>query len=388
MKILWLANYPHIKENDAHPAPWMTVLLNVLINENWVESITIVSFNGQNQTDEVIVIGKIKYVYLKALNGYLETILFNKYKEYLLVKYLRNNEQIYDIIHVHGTENQFLNAALKVEKPLVISIQGIISEYKKKISWKNFNTNWFWFWASFYELKSIKKIEFASCRTNWDTKWVKSNNSKAKIFKIWEMLRPEFFNIEIAYSSNKDILYVGGTNEIKGYKELLIAFNQFRILNKESSLICAGNVNRNEILSFIRKNKLQNIEIDINLKIVGMCNSPQLIDLYKKAFCLIHPSYIDNSPNSICEAQVAGLPVIATDVGGVSSLIEHNETGILTSINPSDIFQELTNLYRNQVLSNKISIKSKHLARKRHNNDEILKHTHSMYNILYAKKIK
>ena len=43
----------------------------------------------------------------------------------------------------------------------------------------------------------------------------------------------------------------------------------------------------------------------------------------------VHPSYIDNSPNSVCEAQYLGVPVIATNVGGVSSLIDNGMNGIL-----------------------------------------------------------
>ena len=47
----------------------------------------------------------------------------------------------------------------------------------------------------------------------------------------------------------------------------------------------------------------------------------------------VHPSYIDNSPNSVCEAQVLGVPVVATDVGGVPSIVENGKTGWLVPAN-------------------------------------------------------
>jgi glycosyltransferase involved in cell wall biosynthesis len=38
---------------------------------------------------------------------------------------------------------------------------------------------------------------------------------------------------------------------------------------------------------------------------------------------------LDNLPISILEAMRAGLPVIASDVGGISELVIHGETGLL-----------------------------------------------------------
>ena len=41
----------------------------------------------------------------------------------------------------------------------------------------------------------------------------------------------------------------------------------------------------------------------------------------------VMPSAIENSPNSLCEAQILGVPVIASYCGGVSSLMENEMTG-------------------------------------------------------------
>ena len=48
-----------------------------------------------------------------------------------------------------------------------------------------------------------------------------------------------------------------------------------------------------------------------------------------RAEMLVLPSYFDSSPNVIAEAQVAGVPVIGTDVGGIPSMIRHGQTGQL-----------------------------------------------------------
>ena len=43
----------------------------------------------------------------------------------------------------------------------------------------------------------------------------------------------------------------------------------------------------------------------------------------------VHPTYIDNSPNGVCEAMLLGMPVIATNVGGIPSLIADKKEGLL-----------------------------------------------------------
>ena len=41
------------------------------------------------------------------------------------------------------------------------------------------------------------------------------------------------------------------------------------------------------------------------------------------------PSSIENSPNSLGEAQLLGVPCIASDVGGVTDMIPNKECGII-----------------------------------------------------------
>ena len=41
------------------------------------------------------------------------------------------------------------------------------------------------------------------------------------------------------------------------------------------------------------------------------------------------PSTIENSPNSMGEAMLLGVPVVAASVGGVADLLRHGEEGLL-----------------------------------------------------------
>jgi glycosyltransferase involved in cell wall biosynthesis len=50
---------------------------------------------------------------------------------------------------------------------------------------------------------------------------------------------------------------------------------------------------------------------------------------YRAADVLVLPSDFDNSPNVVLEAMASALPVIATDVGGVSEFLEAPAGGVL-----------------------------------------------------------
>jgi glycosyltransferase involved in cell wall biosynthesis len=62
----------------------------------------------------------------------------------------------------------------------------------------------------------------------------------------------------------------------------------------------------------------------------GMLDREKLRSEFAKASVVMLPTWEDNCPMVILEAQAAGVPVIASNVGGVPDLIENGFTGILT----------------------------------------------------------
>jgi glycosyltransferase involved in cell wall biosynthesis len=55
----------------------------------------------------------------------------------------------------------------------------------------------------------------------------------------------------------------------------------------------------------------------------------EMTETLKRWDVLAHPSLEEGFPLSVLEAMAAGLPVVATDVGGTSELVEHGSTGWL-----------------------------------------------------------
>ena len=104
------------------------------------------------------------------------------------------------------------------------------------------------------------------------------------------------------------------------------------ILKKYSALsfkfkIC-GISEDEDIIKIIKKKYRKEINL-IDIEFLGKLSPADLVMQLCNSNFYIHPSYIENSPNSICEAMALGMPIIATNVGGVSPLIEDRVEGIL-----------------------------------------------------------
>ena len=72
--------------------------------------------------------------------------------------------------------------------------------------------------------------------------------------------------------------------------------------------------------------KLQLIE---NIRFLGYLDSDQMKEQYLQCNVFVCPSSLENSPNSVAEAQLLGVPVIASFVGGIPDMIPSKEMGTL-----------------------------------------------------------
>lgn len=58
-------------------------------------------------------------------------------------------------------------------------------------------------------------------------------------------------------------------------------------------------------------------------------NGPALRDLYRDSLAFLHVSFTEGLPQVLFEAHAAGLPIVATDVGGVRAGLEGGRTGLM-----------------------------------------------------------
>jgi glycosyltransferase involved in cell wall biosynthesis len=94
----------------------------------------------------------------------------------------------------------------------------------------------------------------------------------------------------------------------------------------------------------------------------------------------VSPSHADNSPNSLCEAQVLGAPCIAASVGGIPSLIEHDVTGYLfTDGDYAGLAATVERAMHDAVATAGVAAAGAHAARARHDREQVVAQTVAVY---------
>lgn len=345
-----------------HPASWITALAD-LLSDRHVE-LTILTASKDIRPESVEYnLQNYKLIVVKIPNHRWNLLTLFRSQISKIGVQVKKICAGYDIIHVHGTEHHYLSSAFNTSLPNVTSIQGLLFKYIDYLPSKKSITYLSWAVSSKIEKKEIKRAQYFTCRTHWDTASVKEINPTATIFPIWEVLRNEFYSVK-DFAPGQEILFSGGANPLKNLGRALRNFDAF-LTNFESKLNIIGPCSWETIDDLTKKYSLQRINKS-NTILHGMTKADGIVRIAARCFCLYHPTLIDNSPNSVCEAQIMGLPAIATNVGGVSSLINHNQTGILLPANEENDALELERLFADKELQIFISRNAKEVARKRH----------------------
>lgn len=168
-------------------------------------------------------------------------------------------------------------------------------------------------------------------------------------------------NNEISKTANPTILFLGELSRRKGIDDLLKIAVIVRDSGVKAQFIAAGPGNLTEL-------NLQLQEMGLH-EIVKL--SPPVFDDSKKrllaqSWLYILPSYAEGMPVAIIEALAAGLPVIATRVGGIPDMITEKLNGFLVQPGDIELFgQYIINLIQDNNMRQMISVNNFSLAANR-----------------------
>lgn len=378
MNVLWLAAAPH-PSVSGHPVPWITTLGANLIQQEGL-TITVVSYNSRLTQDEEIQRDGIRYVYLNVPGDKWDLLTGYQRRISRVSDYLRSMDtSAFDLLHIHGTEQQYPAMAAHLKLPKLVSAQGFVTEYYKHLPKRLEYRHASWAVASYYERRYAPTVRHYIGRTHWDKAIIRKLSPQATVHHNWELMRPPFYQPIAPPTANPDpaLLFVGGVVDLKGIREALQTLSLLR-QHHPFRLIVTGFGDQEALRALMRSMNLPNLPDDA-VEHRGMLTGEQLWATYAEVFCLLHPSYIDNSPNSVCEAQLAGLPVVASNVGGLASLIEPDQTGLLTSLDPADIAAQVRRLYDSTDLRQTMAAQARALSLERFDAVGITRQTRLIY---------
>lgn len=309
-----------------------------------------------------------------------------------------------DIIHVHGTENAFglIGARRLVSLPIVISLQGLMGPYSE---WYHYFGNRSLSdivkmhrfleipllrgqWKGFIEYRAMAKrekeiikgnIHFMG-RTEWDQAFIRARNPSAHYYHAGEMIRQAFFEKQwtLASAQRHRIIFTNAGHPRKGAEVLLEAVNILKQEFPTIELALAGSISlRSGYGRYIRKKiaALGGTAIEL-----GPLNSRQMAIELLRSHVFVSPSFIDNSPNAVCEAQLLGMPVISSYTGGVPSLIEEGRSGLFFPCGDVPMLvSRLRNVFENDDQATQIGVQARDIAKVRHDPGKIIREITEIY---------
>lgn len=153
-------------------------------------------------------------------------------------------------------------------------------------------------------------------------------------------------------------LFVGRLAEKKGIKYLLQAVELLDKKDDDFQIVIVGTGPlEGELRSWVKKRGLED-----RIEFTGWASEDELNELYVCADFVIVPSIETESgdtegmPTVITEAFASGNPVIATDVGGISDVVEDRENGYLvTQKRPDELAKKIALLIREEDLRQDLS---------------------------------
>ena len=154
---------------------------------------------------------------------------------------------------------------------------------------------------------------------------------KGRVYDIPNAVAPRFFAVPRAPEAGR-LLFAGRISKGKGVHDLIQA--GARVAGKVGHVVLAGATPDPAYEALLRA-EVERLGLSRRVTFAGLLDEPALLEEFTRAQALVLPSYQETAPMVIQQAMAAGLPVVATRVGGIPRQVDHDVTGLL--FEPGDV---------------------------------------------------
>jgi len=386
-------------ETSTNTGGWIKTGLLTLRTMSEVSSIAIVTvYNGKDDIE--FIEDEVHYYLVSSRTGIFKfDRRLSKKLEKILEKFVPN------IVDIHGAEFFFGKSMLEVcrDIPVCITLQGLSSEISK----------WYYAGISPYKLaffrtikdnlmfdgvferqlrmksrgrnekEILKKVKYVLGRTEWDRANSLKHNPQLKFYSSDRILREPFYHQiwDINAIERYSIFTIQSTYPLKGLHLLLDAVRQLLIEFPRIKLYIPGKnmISRSTLFEKITFGNYQKYlaylidkyNLESNIVFLGSLNDAQVAERLSRSHVFVLPSVLENSPNSLAEAQIVGTPSVAAFVGGVPKMVEDNVSGLLYNCFETAILAEkIRQIFNNDVFAVQLSKNARRKAFERHSQEK------------------
>lgn len=407
MRVLWVCNQcipavaRHLQMNTGNKEGWLAGLSERILSEKNEDLKLGVCFPVEENMSDF----KGEYE-VTAYGFYEDRVNFHLYNPSLEDRFKTIIEDFKpDVIHVFGTEYGHTLAVCKAcddKQRLLVGIQGLCSVYARhyfdglpgdviegttlrdslkkdniKEQQKKFEIR------GDFEIEALKLTGNVTGRTDWDKYHTGEINPLAEYHFMNETLRSNFYEGSWKYEDCEEysIFVSQGDYPIKGLHILLEVLGEIKNKYPKVKVYVSGNrvtgeesLKRKILIGSYGK-YLNRLIKENNLKdsvvFLGSLNATQMKERYLKSNLYLSPSMMENSPNSVGEAMLLGMPVVSSDVGGVRNLLTEEEGFIYSSLDREALKASLIKVFEmnGSIKQQEMGQKAREHALRTHNAD-------------------
>lgn len=344
--------------------------------------------NTSNQTD----LDRI----IKIVKPDLVHIFGTEYAHSLAMVNLCNNVGIKTIVSIQGltsmiSKHYMANLPINIQKRF--TLRDLIKRENLIIQQKIFEKR------GESEVETIKRTKHVIGRTTWDKACTSQINPFATYHSCNETLREEFYKHmwEIDQCERYSIFTSQASYPIKGIHFVLEAmplilkrFPKVKLYIAGHDITKADTLKQKVKLSsygqYIRQ-LIKEHKLEANVFFTGVLDERQMCQRYLKSHVFVCPSSIENSPNSLGEAMILGVPSIASYVGGIPDMLKDKDEGFLYQHDaPYMLAYYICEIFENKDLALKFSKNARERALKTHDRNENTRRLIEIYEEVTGKR--
>lgn len=191
------------------------------------------------------------------------------------------------------------------------------------------------------EKEALKSACNITGRTQFDRRETGRINSEANYYFMNETMRSPFYSgkWEAEKCIPHSIFLSQGDYPLKGFHYVLQAMPEILESYPDACVYVAGSSiinyetlkDRIKISSYGKylRELIKAGKLEQHVVMLGKLTAQEMKEQFLKSSLYLCPSSLENSPNSLGEAMLLGVPAAAADVGGIKSLMEDEKEGLL-----------------------------------------------------------
>jgi glycosyltransferase involved in cell wall biosynthesis len=189
----------------------------------------------------------------------------------------------------------------------------------------------------------LRSVHFICTQSpHWTTYFNRYREAHHKVVEVSNGVALGPAPIRTPHQGGARLAFVGWVAREKGIFEALEVFDRLHRVSPSVTLTVAGG--GRDMGAFLAAIATRGLADAVSVR--GWVNGEEVRRILRDCDVFLFPSHSEGLPNALIEAMAAGLPAVATRVGGIPDLIENGENGFLVDVANID---QMTTVVRNLV---------------------------------------